>query len=138
MEVESKVGKIEYSDKIIYTFLSDFNNFKAMVPAEKIKNWSSSEDHCHFSVAGMGETGLRIIERSPFKLIKVTTETGSTMSFLMWIQLKKVAENDTRVKITVKADLNPMISMVVKGPLKTFANSLIDKMEEFQFPETTA
>ncbi len=133
MEVESKVGKIEYSDETVYTFLSDFNNFKALVPADKIKNWSSSEDHCHFSVAGMGETGLRIIERVPNKLIKVTTEKGSTMSFLMWIQLKKVDENDTRVKITVKADLNPLLSMAVKGPLKTFADSLIDKMEEFDF-----
>jgi len=133
MEVESKVGKILYSDEIVYRFLSDFNNFKVLVPADKMKNWSSSEDHCHFSVAGMGETGLRIIERTPCKLIKVTTETGSTLSFLMWIQIKKVAENDTRIKITVKADLNPMLSPIVKGPLKTFADSLIDKMEEFDF-----
>ena len=133
MEVESKVGKILYSDEIIYRFLSDFNNFKALVPADKVKNWSASEDHCHFSVAGMGETGLRIIERIPYKLIKVTTETGSTLSFLMWIQLKKFAEHETHIKITVKADLNPMLSPIVKGPLKTFADSLIDKMEEFDF-----
>jgi len=135
MEIESKVGKIEYSDEIVYTFLSDFNNFKALVPAEKIKSWSSSADHCHFSVAGMGETGLRIIERVPNKLVKITTETGSTMSFLMWIQLKQAGENDTRVKITVKADINIMLAPVVKGPLKSFADSLIDKMVEFQFPK---
>jgi carbon monoxide dehydrogenase subunit G len=135
MEVESKVGKIEKSDEAIYKFLSDFNNFKSLVPADKVKDWSSGQDYCHFSVAGMGETGLRIIEREPNKLIKITTETGSTMSFLMWIQLKQVGEKDTRVKITVRAEINSMLAPVIKGPLKNFADSLIDKMVEFDFPE---
>jgi carbon monoxide dehydrogenase subunit G len=133
MEIESKIGKIENDEKTIYQFLSNFNNFKSLVPADKIKNWSATEDHCHFTVAGMGETGLRIIERTPSKLIKITTEAGSSMDFLMWIQLKQVSEKDTRVKITLRAELNPMISAMIKGPLKTFADTLIDQMEAFPF-----
>ena len=133
MEIESKIGKIEKSEEVIYRFLSDFNNFKSLVPADKIQNWSATQDHCHFSVARMGETGLRIIERTPNKLIKITTEEGSSLDFLMWIQLKEIAEKDTRIKITLRAELNPMISAMVKGPLKTFADSLIDQMESFPF-----
>jgi carbon monoxide dehydrogenase subunit G len=135
MEIESKIGKIGNSEELVYQFLSDFNNFKSLVPADKIKNWTSTTDQCHFSVAGMGETGLRIIERIPNKLIKITTEIGSNVDFLMWIQLKQAGEMDTRVKITVRAELNPMISAIAKGPLKTFADSLIDQMEAFQFPK---
>jgi carbon monoxide dehydrogenase subunit G len=135
MEIESKIGRIENSEELVYQFLSDFNNFKSLVPADKIKNWTSTADQCHFSVAGMGETGLRIIERTPNKLIKITTEAGSKMDFLMWIQLKQAGEKDTRVKITVRAKLNPMISAIAKGPLKSFADSLIDQIEAFQFPK---
>jgi carbon monoxide dehydrogenase subunit G len=133
MEIESKIGKIETSEEVVYRFLSDFTNFKSLVPADKIQNWSATEDHCHFSVAGMGETGLRIIERTANKLIKITTEEGSSLDFLMWIQLKEVSEKDTRMKITLRAELNPMVSALVKGPLKTFADSLIDQMAVFHF-----
>lgn len=133
MEIESKIGKIENSEEVVYRFLSDFNNFKSFVPADKISNWTATEDHCHFSIAGMGETGLRIIERTPNKLIKITTEEGSSLEFLMWIQLKQLSEKDTRVKITLRVELNPMVSAMVKGPLKTFADSLIDQMAAFSF-----
>jgi carbon monoxide dehydrogenase subunit G len=138
MDIESKIGKIENSEEIVYQFLSDFNNFKAMVPADKVKNWIATADHCHFSVEGMGETGLRIIERMPNKLIKITTEEGSSMDFLMWIQLKQISEKDTRVKITLRAELNPMLNALVKGPLKTFADSLIDQMESFPFRKSSS
>ena len=133
MEIESKIGKIGNSEEVVYLFLSDFNNFKSMVPADKVKNWTSTEDQCHFSISGMGETGLRIIERSPNKLIKITTEKGGSLDFLMWIQLKQMSEKDTRVKITLRAELNPMMVAVLKGPLKKFADSLIDQMASFQF-----
>jgi carbon monoxide dehydrogenase subunit G len=133
MEIESKIGRIENSDEVIYEFLSDFNNFKSLVPADKVQNWTATSDHCHFSIAGMGETGLRIIERSPNKLIKITTEDGSSMNFLMWIQLKQISDKDTRVKITLRAELNPMLNALVKGPLKTFVDSLIDQMTTFPF-----
>ena len=47
----------------------------------------------------------------------------------MWIQLKEVGELDTRVKITLKAELNPMLNMVAKKPLTTFIETLVDKLE---------
>ena len=51
------------------------------------------------------------------KLIKFTT-TNSPVPLFLWIQLKQVAEDDTRLKITVRADLNPFLKPMVSKPLQ--------------------
>jgi carbon monoxide dehydrogenase subunit G len=127
---ESRIGTIHSSDEKIYTFLNNFNNFKNFIPADKIEKFESSEDHCKFGVPGIGEIGLRILEREPFKTIKVTGEGMVNQKFTLWIQLKQIAENDTKVKLTMKADMNPMVKMMAAKPIQDFLNKLVDAIEK--------
>ncbi len=127
---ESHIGTIHSNDSNIYNFLSNFNNFKNFIPADKIEKFESSEDHCRFSLPNIGELGLRIIDKEPFKTIKVTGDGMANQKFTLWIQLKQVAENDTKIKLTMKSDLNPMIKMIVSKPLQDFLNKLVDAMEK--------
>ncbi len=136
MEVVSKTGKIESNEDKVYSFLADFNHFRELMPGDKVSNWSSDTDHCHFSVAGIGETGLRIIEKQPFKLIKITTEDNSSMHFLLWIQLKQVAEKDTRIRITLRADLNPVLEAALRKSLQSFVDNLTDQIASYPFDRT--
>jgi len=130
---ESKIGKIQSSDEKVYTFLSNFNNFSEFLPEDQVQDWKSDENSCSFTIGGMGGVGLEIVERTPFTLIKMTGNGMSQVDFFMWIQLKAVGENDTRVKITMKADLNPMIQMMAAKPLKKFLDMMVDYMENFSF-----
>ena len=131
--VESRIGKIKAKDETVYQFLSDFNNFRDLVPADKISNWESSEDHCRFSINGIGDVGLNILEKKPFNTIKYGGDSLANVHFNLWIQLKRIEDGDTRVRITIKADLNPMLSMVAKKPLQDFVNILVDKLEGHTF-----
>lgn len=130
---ESRQGQLKYSDTEIYNFLSNFNNFKKFIPEDKIKDFESSEDHCRFSVPNIGEIGLRIIEREPVKLIKITGDGMANQKFTFWMQIKKIELNDTRIKFTIKADLNPMLKMMVNKPLQGFLDKLVDSMEQMNF-----
>ena len=58
MRLESKIGKIESTDERIYNFLTDFNNFKEFIPADKLQNWQADETTCRFSISPLGETGV--------------------------------------------------------------------------------
>jgi carbon monoxide dehydrogenase subunit G len=127
---ESRIGTIQSSDEKIYNFLSNFNNFKNFIPSDKVEKFESSEDYCKFSVPGIGEVCLRIIEREPYKTIKVSGDGMANQKFFLWIQLKQAAENDTKVKLTMQADLNPMLRMVASKPLQEFLNKLVDAMEK--------
>lgn len=132
-KIESKVGKLNGSAEKVYGFLSDFRNFSRLIPADKVKNWTAEENSCHFTVDMLGDTGLRIIEKEPFSTIKITGAEGGKLDFLFWIQVKEAAENDTRLKLTIKADLNPMVKMMATKPLQNFVDTLIDQLEKVPF-----
>lgn len=61
-------------------------------------------DSVYCDVDMFGEIGMRIIEREPSKTIKFESDK-SPLKFNLWIQLVGVNDNDTRLKITLKADI---------------------------------
>jgi carbon monoxide dehydrogenase subunit G len=134
MKIESKIGKSTASDQQIYSFITDFNNFQELIPGDVVSEWKSSEDRCTFQVKPIGKTGLMIIDRAPHSLIKISSIPEiSSYHFLIWIQLKKVSEADTRIKITIEPEVNKMVLPMIKSPLKQFVNGLVDKIEAFDF-----
>jgi hypothetical protein len=86
-------------------------------------------------VEGIGQAGLRIIEKDPPKLIKISSDEQTSFDFLLWIQLKEVAMDDTRIKITTEVKLNPMMAAMVKKPLKQFVDTLVEQAEKLNFDE---
>lgn len=134
MKIESKIGKSDSSDEVIYAFVGNFHNFKDLLPADKVSGWESSEEKCSFQVDPLGRTGLMIVEKNPSSLVKMSSDPEfSKYQFTIWIQLKKVASDDTRIKITIEPLVNKMLLPMVKVPLKKLADGLIDKMESFDF-----
>ena len=130
---ESRIGKIIHPQDKVYSFLSDFSNFQQFLPGDKVKNWQNDGDSCSFSVSGVGDVGLKIIEKNPSDLIKISGNGMANVEFNLWIQLKQLAEEDTRVKLTMKAELNPMLKMVASKPLKSFLELMVKYMEEFDY-----
>ena len=132
-KIESKIEKIKAQDSKIYNFLADFNNFENLIPPDRVKNWESDGESCTFNVDGIGNAGLKFVEKEEFKLLKITSDGSTPISFLMWIQLKPVDENETAVKITIDPQVNAMMMGMVKKPLKEFVDMLIDRMTEMEF-----
>ena len=124
----SEVKTIPHNDDRIFAMLSDMSNLervKDRIPQDKIKNFTFDADTCSFAVEPVGAVTFQIVERIPNKTIKFST-VNSPFPLLMWIQLKQVAENDTKLKMTVRADLNPFIKPMVSKPLQ----EAMDKIAE--------
>ena len=130
---ESPVKSIPYPASQIYGMLSDFDNFESLLPSDKVKNWQSQGDSCRFEVEGIGPVGLKIIEREASKTIKYTADGKVPFNFFLWFQLKEVEAGDTKMKLTLDAELNPMIKMVAQGPLKKFLGLLADAIAEHKY-----
>lgn len=119
-EFVSEIKTIPYNEEKVYSMLSDLSNLekvKDRIPEDKIKDFSFDKDSCSFSVPPVGSITFQIVEREPNKLIKFAT-TNSPIPLFLWIQLKEVADNDTRLKLTAKAELNPFIKPMVSKPLQ--------------------
>ena len=126
---ESDIKAISSSEEVVFGILSDLNNLKKLqenLPAtEKAKDIQFDTDSCSFVVDGFGKMGFRVIEREPFKTIKFDSE-GAPVQINVWIQLKATSENETAMKITLKAELPMMIKMMVDKKLKEGINMVAD------------
>ena len=129
VKVESKIGKLTGNENHIYTFLSDCNNFQQFAANEKVKNWQSDSESCSFTVDGVGEIVFQIVERKPCELVKFSIQTTQAENIFLWIQLKNLNLEDTRVKLTTKMDVNPMIRMIISKPLKQGLDKIIETLE---------
>ncbi len=130
-EIISKTGIIENSDEKIYNFLSDLRNLDQIVPPN-VENWSSTESSCSFTAKGQHIT-LHIIDREPFKTIKISGDHESSRAFNFWIQLKKTEDYKTAVRIVLRAKLNMFEKMAVKKPLQDGLDTIIDYMKMISY-----
>lgn len=125
---ESEIKTIPSNIGKIYETLSDLNNLERIagnLPQDKIKDLVYDTDSCSFSVQPIGSLSFRIVEREPNKTIKFGTEKSPVPCFF-WIQLLPNNDNESRMKLTVKADLNPFIKGMVSKPLQEGLNKLAD------------
>lgn len=132
---ESAIKALAAPQLKVYNTLSDLRNLekvKDRIPEDKIKEVTFEQDQVIFKVDPVGNVGIKIIESEEPKTIKFSA-TNSPVDFYLWIQLKEVAENDTRLKVTLKADLNPMIKMMASKPLKNFVDTLADSIAAYDF-----
>ena len=124
---ESDIKTISSGEEVVFGLISDLNNLQILQKdervQEKLKDLTFDADSCSFTVDMLGNIGFRIIEREPFKTVKMEV-FNVPMQINFWIQLKQVAENDTKMKLTLKADFPTMIKMMVDSKLKEGINTI--------------
>ncbi|MBN1387858.1 MAG: hypothetical protein JW965_05380 [Bacteroidales bacterium] len=128
---ESRIGKIKSGEKDLYTFFTDMRNFSRFLPEDTIENWEASVDECSFEVSPVGKAVIRIVSKDPHNTVKYAGYGLNNTEFYLWVQLKELNENDTRIKLTIKADLNPGLKMLASKPIKEFLDKLVGGMEKF-------
>lgn len=125
---ESSVREIPHAQETVYQSLSDLRNLeriKERMPEEKVQGMEFNQDTMAVSMPPVGRIALRIIEREEPKCIKFETEQ-SPLDFNFWIQLLPITEQSCKMRLTLKADLNPLIRGMVGGKLQ----EAIDKIAE--------
>lgn len=127
-DFESKIVSIRRTPEDIFRVISDFRQFTPFIPTDKLEGWEAEEDNCKFTVKGVGQTGLKIIEKDPFKTVKITGDGKLPFEFYLWIQLKEVAPYDTRLKLTLKAELNMMLKMMLQKQLATGIDTMAEQI----------
>jgi hypothetical protein len=126
-EYSSSVLRIPYSAERIFSKLSDLNNLETVksLLEDKVKDFKYDKDSCSFKVEPLGTIGLRIIEREPFKTIKLES-VHSPVEFNGWIQLVEEAPDETSMKLTIRVDLPIFLKAMISNKLEDG----IDKVAE--------
>jgi carbon monoxide dehydrogenase subunit G len=141
----SDVKLVNYSQEVVYNYLSNFENLSTylnqgliekineQIPQIKITNFESDQDSCRFNISGLGLSEIRIVDREPFKTIKIQGSGGLPMSFTFWIQLVPVGPSQTKMRLTLHADMSAMIKMMVGNKLEEGLEKLADTLSKIQY-----
>lgn len=124
---ESGIKHIPHPQTAVYNALSDLSNLdkvKDKLPEDKIKDLSFDSDSLTIG-APMGSVSMRIIEREEPKCIKFATEK-SPIAANLWIQIVPEGEEACKMKLTIKADINPFIKGMVSKPLQEVLEKIAD------------
>jgi hypothetical protein len=132
--IESTIRQIGYPQEAVYRTLSDLSHidkFKDRIPEDKVKDLSFDADSISVGTP-MGSVKLVIVEREEPKTIKFETRE-SPLPFNFWIQILPVSEASSKIKLTIKADLNPFISGMVKKPLQEGIEKIADALQMIRY-----
>lgn len=125
---ESKIKTIPYSQTRVYDKVSDLSNLSSIadkIPQDKVSDFKSDTDSVCFSMSPVGKIALRIVDREPEKCVKFES-VDAPLPFNLWIQIVPLGEDECKIKLTLKAELNPFIKSMVQKPLQDG----LDKMAE--------
>ena len=132
---ESSVKQIPYPVENVYRNISDLSNLERVrdrIPEDKLQEFQFDSDSVQVSVAPVGTIKLRIIEREENKCVKFETEQ-SPIPFNLWIQVLPVNETESKMKVTVKADIPFMLKGMVGGPLQEGVEKIADALSQIPY-----
>jgi carbon monoxide dehydrogenase subunit G len=132
---ESSIKQIPYPVEDVYRNISDLSNLERVrdrVPQEKLQDFQFDSDSVQVSVAPVGTIKLRICEREENKCVKFETEQ-SPLAFNLWIQVLPVTATESKMKVTVKADIPFMLKGMVSGPLQDGVEKIAEALAQIPF-----
>ncbi len=131
---ESSVRQIPHSQQAVYNMLSDLSNIdrvKDRIHADKLNDLTFDADSMSISTP-MGAVKLKIVDREEPKCIKFETEQ-SPLPFNFWIQILPVTDTTCKMKLTIKAELNPFIKGMVSKPLQEGIEKIADALQMINY-----
>ena len=115
-----KIKTIPHNEAKVFEVLSNMENLgkiKDKISYKETKITDFDKDSCSFDVSPVGSIKFRIIEREPNKTIKFQAE-GTPIGVNMWIQLIGTTPEETKMKLTIRAEMNAFLKPMLSKPLE--------------------
>ena len=123
MNLESPKISVSKSQEDVCDFLADVKNFKSLMPENISKFEVLSDDTFIFALPGMPEITLKKKEVIPPNKI-ILGAAGGKIDFSLIGTINKVDDTSSEVQLNFSGDFNPMMAMMIKGPITKFIETL--------------
>lgn len=127
MNLESPKVTVEKSAEYIYSQLSDIKNFEKLMPENIAKFEVLGDDIFNFGLKGMPEIKLRLKEGIPFSKVNLAAASDK-LPFTLVASITTITENSSSIKLDFEGEFNPMMAMMIKGPITKFIETLANNM----------
>lgn len=129
MNLESPKVTVQKSAQELFDLLSDVKNFEKLMPENIAKFEVIGDDAFIFGLKGMPEIKLKMKEKvAPTKI--VLGAASDKLPFTLIANITDISENSSDVKLDFEGDFNPMMAMMIKGPIGKFIETLASNMNK--------
>ena len=127
MNLESPKVIVEKSSQYLFDALTDIKNFEKLMP-ENIAKFEVIDENCfEFGLKGMPE--IKLVKKSTTPNTEIVLGAASSkLPFTLTAKLNEIAENKTEVQLFFEGEFNPMMAMMIKGPIGKFIETLANNM----------
>ncbi|MBO4738575.1 MAG: hypothetical protein J5606_03335 [Bacteroidales bacterium] len=126
MKLNSKKSDIQASSEKVFGALTNCNLLQKYIP--NVQNWTSTEDECSFTVAGVGNLVLKIVEKLPFEKVVYRAEAAMSQHIEAAFLIEDFSEKST-LEINAEVDVPFFIAQMVKSSLQKMIDSLVDQIK---------
>ena len=128
MNLESPKVTVQKCAEELFNFLSDVQNFEQIMPQNTDK-FVAGENTFLFALKGMPEIRLNLQQKEPNSKI-VLGSASDKFPFSLTGSIAETSDNTSEIQLTFEGSFNPMMAMMIKGPLQKFINTLSENIEK--------
>ena len=123
MNLDSPKISVKKTPLEVFNFLSDIKNFESLMPENISKFEVLEDDKFLFALKGMPEIILKKKEVVPPNKI-VLGAAGGKLDFSLIANIADADTDSSDVQLQFNGDFNPMMAMMIKGPISKFIETL--------------
>ena len=128
MNLETPNITIKKSQKKLFEFLCDLNNFEQLMP-ENTQKFEVDGDSFIFGLKGMPEIALEVKEiNSPNSV--VLGAISDKIPFSLKVEVDAIDECTSNAEFLFSGKFNSMMAMMIKSPLSKFLETLAENLKE--------
>lgn len=129
MHIETPKKTVNKSDKEIFEFLTDLQNFEKLMPETIDKFEVLNQDRFLFALKGMPEIILERKEQLQYHKV-VLGAASEKLPFTLTADILSINENESEVIINFSGEFNAMMAMMIKTPITNFIGTLSENLEK--------
>ncbi len=128
MNLTSKKVTVQKSAQELCDFLCDVKNFEKLMPENISKFEVIKENAFIFALKGMPEIALEVKEVTAPNYVKLGAMSDK-IPFTLTSNIEEVNETSSQAELKFEGDFNPMMAMMIKGPITKFLETLSSNLE---------
>lgn len=132
---ESSVKEVPYSQEAVYRNISDLTNLERLrdrIPSDKVGDITFERDSVSVEAPMVGQISVNIVEREEPKCVKFGS-LQSPMPFNVWVQVLPHGESESKLKVTVDADIPFLLRGMVSGPLQEGVEKIAEALSKLSY-----
>lgn len=127
MNLESPKVTVAKSPQELYDFLTNVENFEKLMPESISKFEVLAADKFLFALKGMPEIILKLKESTPPNQV-VLGAASDKLPFTLTGNIQELSAGKSEAQLVFEGDFNPMMGMMIKGPISKFIHTLAENM----------